>query len=291
MAENQELRKYILDELMHNGPMAVREFHDNSNSKWQSSGWTNGQTVRLMLNYLWEQGEILVSKRKGLTKLWDLRDRCLPEWTPRKDLTWSEVVYRACQRSLRALGVATTRHIERHFTRSNYPNLDQVLDRLKVEGRIQQIEVEEDGNLWPGIWYVHVEDIAAIDRIESGDWQPRTSLLSPFDNLICDRDRAEMLFGFHFRIEIYVPKAKRQYGYYVMPILHGDRLIGRIDPKMDRKSKRLIVNNVYAEADAPENLETGRAVAQGIEELGDFLGAVGIDNVGEVPGPWQPAFS
>lgn len=289
MAENEELKNHILDELQNRGPMAVREFHDKSNSSWQSSGWTNGQTVRQMLNYLWEQGEILISRRKGLAKLWDLRDRCLPEWTPREDLPLSEVVYRAAQKSLKALGVARTRHIDRHFTRGNYPDLDQALHRLQQEGKVERIEVEEDGIIWPGTWYVHTQDIAVIDHIEAGEWQPRANLLSPFDNLICDRSRTEELFGFHFRIEIYVPKAKRQYGYYVMPILHGDRLIGRIDPKMDRKSKRLIINNVYAETHAPMNLETGREIAFAIEELSNFLGAEGIDFTGEVPIEWRPA--
>ena len=82
-------------------------------------------------------------------------------------------------------------------------------------------------------------------------WSGRTTLLSPFDNLICDRKRTEALWDFYFRIEIYVPADKRQYGYYVLPILHGDRLIGRIDPNYDRKTKTLNIQNVYAEADAP----------------------------------------
>jgi uncharacterized protein YcaQ len=105
------------------------------------------------------------------------------------------------------------------------------------------------------------------------DWQPRTTLLSPFDNLICDRKRTEDLFNFHFRLEVYVPKAKRQYGYYVLPILHGDRFIGRLDPKLDRKTGRLTINAVYAEPDTPMTKETAQAINQAVEELGNFVGA------------------
>src|SRR5207247_2646536 len=88
-----------------------------------------------------------------------------------------------------------------------------------------------------GEWYAHAEALAA-------PFEPRTALLSPFDKLISNRKRTEELFGFHFRLEIYVPKAKRQFGYFVLPILHGDRLIGRIDPIHDRSAGVLRVNAV-----------------------------------------------
>jgi uncharacterized protein YcaQ len=112
-------------------------------------------------------------------------------------------------------------------------------------------------------------------------------LLSPFDNLVSDRQRTEQLFGFKFRVEIYVPKHKRQHGYYVMPILHGDRLIGRIDPVMDRTRQRLTINAVYAEPDAPMTTETARQTAQAINELGSFLGAEEIVYGRRVPAAWR----
>lgn len=290
VAENEVLRTHILDELRRHGPLTAKEFHDDSNSKWQSSGWTNGQTVRQMLNYLWEQGEIFISRRKGLFKLWDLRERCLPEWTPRDDLDWPEVVYRAAQKSLSALGAGRPAHIDRHFTRGNYPGLDQALETLEETDTIHQIGIEEDGVLWPGTWYIRTRDLPILDEIESGEWRPRTNLLSPFDNLICDRRRTEELFDFHYRIEIYVPKAKRVYGYYVMPILLGDRLIGRIDPKYDRKKGQLSVNAIYAEDHAPMDLETGRSVSAAIEELATFVDAREIVYGEDIPEGWRRAF-
>jgi uncharacterized protein YcaQ len=286
MGENQAMRHHVLQELARNGPMSSKDFDYEDGSAWQSDGWTNGNRVRQMLTYLWEQGEVLVSGRQSNQKIWDLRDRVLPHWTPREELDWPEVVYRAAEKSVRALGAGRPEHIANHFTRGNYPDLQEALDRLEADGRIVRAAVAEDGQEWPGSWYVHADDLPLIAQLQNGQWQPRTTLLSPFDNLICDRDRTEELFDFFFRIEIYVPAAKREYGYYVLPILHGDRLIGRIDPKMDRKKERLEVMNVYAEPGAPMTAATGRAVAGAIEGLAKFLGAKEIAYGDNVPAKW-----
>jgi uncharacterized protein YcaQ len=124
-----------------------------------------------------------------------------------------------------------------------------------------------------------------LERIRRGEWQPQTVLLSPFDNLIADRDRAEQLFDFFYRIEIYTSPAKRQYGYYVMPVLHGDRLIGRIDPRMDRKSGQLTVNAIHLEPGVRLDDGIRTAISGAIESLGGFLGASSID----YPADWPSA--
>ena len=172
-----------------------------------------------MLDVLWIQGRVAVAGRNGIQKLWDLADRWFPAWTPKDRLSEREIVRRAAQRSLRALGVARARDIDRHFTAGRYPGLPEVLTRLESEGTIERVRVVDDGSEWPGPWFVHGDDVPLLERMRDG-WAPRTTLLSPFDNLIIDRDRAELLFGVRLRMEIHVPKSQRRYGYYSLPILH-----------------------------------------------------------------------
>jgi uncharacterized protein YcaQ len=236
-----------------------------------------------MIDILWTQGKVMVAGRMGLEKTYDLTERLLPDWTPRERLSDRELSRRAAQRSLRALGVGTARNIENHFTLNRYPNLADALAALQRSGLIEPVRVAD----WPGEWFVHAEDLPLLDRIESGEWEPRTTLLSPFDNLIYERARTELLFGFRFRTEIYVPKAKRQYGYYLLPILHGDRLIGRVDAAMDRTQGRLVVKAVHAEPDGPVTLRAGRAVGGAIASLAEFLGASAVDVAGPVPDRWK----
>jgi uncharacterized protein YcaQ len=132
---------------------------------------------------------------------------------------------------------------------------------VRVEGEIEQ-------------WWVHWDILARLDE----DWVPRTTLLSPFDNLICDRDRTERLWSFAYRNEMYVPKATRQYGYYVMPVLAGERLIGRVAVRADRKSGVLVVEGMYAEPGAPSD----PALSAALESLSSFAGAASVSYAGPV---------
>lgn len=289
LEENRELRDHVLDTLRTVGPLPSAHFADSSRVDWASSGWTSGRNVPLLLNILWDQGVVTVAGRTGQQRLWALAEHRFPLWAATTPLNEKELVRAAAQLSLRALGVGRAPHIQNHFVRGMYPGLPAALRDLVAEESIIPIQITSDEASWSGTWYIHAADMPLLDSIEAGEWQPRTTLLSPFDNLICDRARTELVFDFFFRIEIYVPKAKRQYGYYVLPILHGDRLIGRIDPTMDRKTGELRINAVYAEPNAPADAATAQAVATAVRELGAFLGARTIRYSEQVPDTWRRA--
>jgi uncharacterized protein YcaQ len=122
-----------------------------------------------------------------------------------------------------------------------------------------------------GDWYVHAEDVRLLEQIEAGEFDPRTTLLSPFDNLICDRNRTLALWGFDFKLEIYVPKAKR-WGYFVMPLLHGDRIIARFDLAVDRNVGALDVIGERWEPGWEGARRPVRATTRAVDDLASFLG-------------------
>ncbi len=286
--QNSKLYEHIVKELKRKGPLLSRDIEDVSLKGWKSSGWTNERNVNRMLEFLLVRGEVMVQGRSGIQKFWDLSERCLPSSTPRAVLSDDEVDRLAMMRSLRALGIATKRQIVEHFSSGLYTDPDGVLNDLECEGEISKIIIHDlPPNGKPKDWYIHSKDIPILEHVQGGKFSPRTVLLSPFDNLIIDRKRTASLFSFEMTFEIYVPKAKRKFGYYVLPILHGDRLIGRIDPRMDREQEKLFIHGVFAEETSPKSRETSSAVARSIQELGDFLGAREIVFSNKVPEQWR----
>ena len=288
MAANAKLKRSVLAQVRRDGPVLARQISGGlTGESWRSSGWTNERNVDRMLGFLWASGRVMVAGREGIQKRWDLTERVLPADAPRERLSDLEVTRRAVDRSLRGLGVGTAKHIKSHFTRDRYPELNRVLAEFERTGRVERVVVEHDGAQMPGTWYVHGDDMPLLERIERGRWEPRATMLSPFDNLIADRARAELLFDLSYRMEIYVPKAKRRYGYYSMPVLDGDRFVARVDPAMDRANRRLLVRAVHAEPGVRTTRESGRPVAEAVWDLASWLGATEIELDGSVPAAWR----
>ncbi|MFK7800391.1 MAG: winged helix-turn-helix domain-containing protein [Anaerolineae bacterium] len=283
--QNQAFKNYVLAEIDRLGERLTNQFEDRADVGWGSSGWTNDRSLPYMLDYLWTRGEIMVSNRDGLKRWWDMAHRVRPESTDTTTILSPEAAtYKSAELSLKALGIGRMRDIKVHFTRGRYPHLKTAVPQLVADGTFIEASVPELGT---DTWYVHRDFVSFFDNPEHAGWQPRTTLLSPFDNLICDRDRTELIWNFYYRIEIYVPAVKRQYGYYVLPILHGDRLIGRIDSRMDRKAGVYNVNAVFAQSDAPMSEDVGQAVQQAILDFGRFLGAKKVKYGRKKPAGWR----
>ncbi|HUR02676.1 MAG TPA: crosslink repair DNA glycosylase YcaQ family protein [Nonomuraea sp.] len=276
MDANDQLRKHVLDRLGEGAPLPTEAFDDCAVVDWSSSGWTAGRNVERMLTFLWLQGKIMVAGRAAGQRLWGLPDACLPLDADREAVSPQEMVATATEHTLRALGVARPLDIKQYFVRGQYTGLPEILRSLQEQGRIVPVRI--DGGGPPSeTWYMHVDALGDLEAIRAGDWQGRTALLSPFDNLINDRRLTERLWGFAFRNEMYVPKAKREYGYYLLPILHGDRLIGRAAPRFDRSRGVLLIEGLYLEAGVKATAALCRAVTGQLSDLAAFVGATGIE--------------
>lgn len=270
MAANAAFADALVADLREHGPLRAQDLEDHSAEPWRYGYWTDEvssrQTVARMLQLLWLSGRVGVAGRRGIERLWDVFERCVPAEAlaaaDAEPLTDREVTERAVRRALGMLGVAKAAHITRHFTRGRYPELTPVLADLTASGELTVVEVEG----CRGTWYAFTETLDTAGELPPGR---RTVALSPFDNLLCDRARTAELFGFDHRLEIYTPAEKRRWGYYVLPILHGERLIARADLKLDKDARLLRVLALHEEP----GRRAPRAVAEALERLAAWRGA------------------
>jgi uncharacterized protein YcaQ len=233
---NASFRDYLLAQLRARGPLLTRDLEDRSKEPWHSTGWNDQRNVGQMLEFMSARGEVAVAGRDGNERLWDLASRILPPEPAR--LAPAVAQRRLARRQLRALGIARREGAEDHG-----------------------VEVEVDGV--KGDW---IADPEALEQPFSG----RTAVLSPFDRLIYDRSRALQLFGFEYRLEIYVPPPKRRWGYYVLPVLHGERMVAKVDARADRVQGVLRVPAIHMEAGA--RTADLRAVQSELRTLAEWLG-------------------
>ncbi|MEJ6395448.1 crosslink repair DNA glycosylase YcaQ family protein [Gymnodinialimonas sp. 2305UL16-5] len=230
----------VLAHVAENGLCCSADFDGEREEK--STGWWDWRPSKVALEYLWRSGELSVSKRVGFRKYYDLTERVIPaeylnaRWSDEKIVDW------ACSAAMDRLGFATSGELAAFFDLIKPDDAKAWVADALSGGRVIEIDVmSTDGVPRRSVALPDVLDRVAKLPLPS----QRVRILSPFDPALRDRKRAERLFGFHYRIEIFVPAAKRRYGYYVFPILEGTRLVGRID--MSREGKRLVVRALWPE--------------------------------------------
>jgi uncharacterized protein len=284
IAAHPELRRRILNQLK-KGPLTLTQFDDYVRSKRSPDGWSSGSDVSNMLFHLHMSGYVMVVGHQGTQNVWGLSEQFLPKWAKRRSLPEDEFASQAAQRAIRALGTASPPEINYYFVRGRYQNLKKTIERLLKEGSIHRVHVKELGD--KDERYVHDKDVELLESVGSDTWQPRMSLIAPFDNLICGRDRTNRIFGFDYVHEQFLPLAKRKFGTFVLPILWGERLIGRADMLMDRKNGKLLVKSMYAERDSQSEREVAVKIGETMEKLASFLGAKEVAYPSRVPPAWR----
>jgi hypothetical protein len=245
LRDNEAFRRDILDRLADSGPLTSRDIPDTAVVPWASSGWTNTRNVTQMLELLMMCGEIAIAGRVRRERLWDLSARIYPADVVVPTVDEGRRIKN--ERRLRSLGIARVK---------------------STPMPIEPVDVGEAGE--PAV----VEGVAGEWRVDPDaldhDFEGRTALLSPFDRLAYDRVRAQELFDFEYALEMYKPKDKRRWGYFALPVLHEDRLVGKVDATADRKRGVLEVHAVH------EELKFTRAITKAVhaelEALSSWLG-------------------
>jgi uncharacterized protein YcaQ len=253
----------VMAEIRERGPLASRDFED---PRGKRGTWWDWKPAKAALEILFYSGYLMVDRRVNFQRYYDLAERVLPASVEPPLHSVEDCQRWAVLRSVSHLGVATAAQISDYY-RLKKPATRSIVRSLAAEGLILPVEVEG----WKEPAYLDPADRPLIEEIEAGGHQPAlTAFLSPFDNLIWDRQRVRDLFSFDYRIETYVPAAKRQYGYYVLPILHRGRLVGRLDPKADRKTDTLLVRALYLEPGVAVTDELLRGIAGALREFMAF---------------------
>ena len=241
---NDHTRRDILDKLYDEGPVPRSALPDTTVVPWESSGWNNDRNVRMLLALMVSRGEVAAAGQEGGERLWDLAERVYPD-LPAVPL--EEAARVRDERRLRALGIARARAP----VTPNEPNdvgdagEPAVVDGVKGKWRVDPAYVDDE------------------------PFAGRAALLSPLDRLVMDRKRTAELFEFDYQLEMYKPAAKRRWGYWAMPILYGDRLVGKLDATADRAAGVLRVDAVHE--DVPFTAEVSLAVDDEIDDLGRWL--------------------
>ena len=255
--EHPDVIARVRAHLQKNGEARAADFENKNHS---SGGWWNWKDEKNALEAMFLLGEVMVAHRQNFQRVYKLRERSFPNLDEAALPSSEDVTSTLTLRSVGALGIAFPAWVTDYF-RQPKRNIAKRLEILAQEGLLLQITV--DG--FEGPAYVHPDRIKLIEKAASGTLEPtRTELLSPFDPLVWDRNRVSELFDFDYKIECYTPAAKRRYGYFTLPILRRDRLIGRLDPKAHRVQGVFEVKALYLEPGVPINEDL-------ISDLADVL--------------------
>lgn len=302
MGQNADILRRTLETVRERGPLASVEFERGQESRptvpWD---WYGAKDSRRALQLLWTLGDLMVHSRRGGQKVYDLADRVLAEafgaTVPRDGAlpTAEEYLSHFVRRTVRALGVVTPGWLWDYFrltppdgaARTKRAAALALLDAGVEQGWLVKAEVE--GLREPA--YLAHESLDVLERLRGGLAPMRTTLLSPFDSLIWHQDRTRALWNYEKCFEAYVVPEKRRFGYYCLAILHQGRIVGRLDPKMDRAAHQLLVRAVYLEPEVMPNAALLDGIGAALRELARFLGATSVAVERATPPKLAPALN
>ena len=263
--KNADTLEQILSHIQQNGAARSSDFV----SKQSRGKWWDWKVEKVALEHLYYRGDLMIARRESFQRVYDLRERVLPSWEDTQAPEYSIAVKELTRKAIKALGIASNTWAANYFYIKKAETAAAIAE-LQAEGAILPVRIE---GVKGGPFFVYVENEALLEAVQSEQLPAEhTTILSPFDPLVSDRGRTRDLFDFDYSIECYTPAPKRKYGYFVLPILHRGRLIGRLDAKAWRKEGRLQVISLYLEPGIPVSAGLTRELAKTLRAYASWQG-------------------
>jgi uncharacterized protein YcaQ len=262
----------VRERIAREGPLRSLDFEHTQQGG--SSAWWGWKPQKAALEYLWSTGELLVTRREKFQKVYDLTERVLPEHSREPQPTEREHVEWACHTALERLVVATPKEIAEFWHAIGIAKAKAWCEEASRAGRIIPVTLESSDGAKERMSFAMCDWESRLSALPAPP--AKTRLLSPFDPVLRDRARALRLFNFDYRFEAFVPAPQRQYGYYVLPILEGDRLVGRLDPKFNRSDGLLNIRKIYWEPGVRVTLSRRRGLDGAVGQLARLIGAQAV---------------
>lgn len=271
--EPEQLLAHVRARIAREGPLRSQDFEHTREGA--AGGWWDWKPQKVALEYLWFTGELLITRREGFQKVYDLAERVLPACATGAPPTEAEQLEWACRTAFERLVVATPKELADFWQAITVAQARQWCEQAAQQGELVRVAVAGLKEEPPRASYALANWQTRLRKLpEPPD---RMRLLSPFDPVLRDRARVARLFGFDYRFEAFVPEAKRRYGYYVLPVLAGEQMVGRVDSKFQRERRTLHVRHVYWEPQVKATKARQRQLDEALARLATLIGAENIE--------------
>lgn len=255
---NKKMLAYVYDRIKAEGPLQSRHFEEEK----KTAGWWNWKETKQALEQHFMQGTLMISKRVGFQKVYDLTENVLPASIITTEPTEKEFARHLVENAIKANGFVTEEEVA-YLRRGAKENVGKAIKTMAKEGLIVPVKIEGT----PKTYFTTEANLALTEKKIPAT---NLSILSPFDNAVIQRKRIIQLFGFDYTIECYVPEPKRKYGYFCLPILYGDKFVARADCKAERETGRLIIRNLHFEEGFKVSEKFMASLAKGVKEFATF---------------------
>ena len=270
------MNKYVLDKIKAEGALQSKDFEHKRDG---AANWYEWKPAKQALEQLFMEGKLMVAKRQGFQKVYDLAERVLPEGIDSSYPSEKEYAEYLINNSIRSYGIVTEN--EMTYLRSGLKSpLNKALKRLLKEGEVIEVKLEDVKDM---AFYTTSDKLKSIEKIKTRN---DVHLLSPFDNTVIQRKRVERFFNFDYMIECYLPEPKRKYGYFTLPVLYNTNFVGRMDPKADRASQTFYIKSMHFEKNFIPDEKFNSAFVKTLNAFATFNGCDKIV-IDKANGKWK----